>query len=86
MLWLPSGFREEDVVKLYELSSTVYAVLQEWHDDQTLDSLGDKTWIEKSEERTRFVYGTAKHWKSVGKKKKKREEILVEGSLSVVER
>ena len=42
----------KDMVKLYELSSTVYAVLQEWLDDQMLDSLGDQTWIDMSEEWT----------------------------------
>ena len=37
--WIPS----EDMVTLYELSSTVYAVLQEWFDDEIHDSLGDQT-------------------------------------------
>ena len=56
--WIPFA----DMVKLCEHSSTVYAVLQEWFDDQILASLGDQTWIDTSKEWTEYMYGTAKPW------------------------
>ena len=54
--WIPS----DDMVKLYELSSTVYAISQGWFDDQTHDALGDQTWIGMSEERVEFTFGEGK--------------------------
>ena len=56
--WIPS----EDMVNLHELSSTVYAVLQEWFDDQILDSLGDQTWIDMSEGWAEHMYGEGMKW------------------------
>ena len=56
--WIPL----KDLIKLYELSSTVSGVLKEWLDDQILDSFGDTTWTDMSEEWTEFMYGTAKNW------------------------
>ena len=47
--WIPS----KALVKLYELSSTLCAVLQEWFHDQT--------WIDMSEEWDEIMYGTARH-------------------------
>ena len=44
--WISS----KDMVNLYELSSTLYVVLQEWLDNEILDALGDQTWIDMSEE------------------------------------
>ena len=37
--WMPV----KDMSKLYELSSTVSCVFEEWLDDQILDSFGDRT-------------------------------------------
>ena len=54
LLWLPS--------KLYELCSTVSDVSEEWLHDRILDSFGDLTWTDMSEEMTAFMYGTAKNW------------------------
>ena len=59
------------MVKLYELSSTVCAVLQEWLDDQILDSLGDQTWNNMSEEWIEFMHGTARQWQ-VGRDKEEK--------------
>ena len=44
MFWLPNGFRQKDTVRLYELSSTLYDVLQEWLGNEIMESLGDQTW------------------------------------------
>ena len=44
----------KDMIKLYELSSTVSSVLKEWFGDQILDSFGDQTWSDMSKEWTDF--------------------------------
>ena len=46
--WVPS----KDTVELYELSSTLCVVLQEWLGNEIMESLGDQTWIDLSEECT----------------------------------
>ena len=56
--WIPL----KDMIKLYELSSTVSGVLKECLGDQILDSFGDHIWTEMSEEWTEFMFGTAKNW------------------------
>ena len=55
--WIPL----EDTIKLYELSSTVSSVEKEWLADQILDSFGDQTLTDMSEEWIEFVCGTAKN-------------------------
>ena len=58
--WIPL----KDMIKLYELSSTVWGALNEWLDDQIIDSFGDQTSIDMSKEWTDFMYGTAKNCKA----------------------
>ena len=70
--WIPS----KDMIKLYELSSTVSSVLKEWFDDQILVSFGDQAWTDIRKEWTDSVCGTAK--------RKRRKEKLVEWPRSVV--
>ena len=40
----------EEMLKLQELSPAVTGILKEWLDDQILDSFGDQTWTDMSEE------------------------------------
>ena len=45
------------MVKLYEFSSTLHVVLQEWLGDEIMHPLGDQTWIDMSEEWAEFMFG-----------------------------
>ena len=65
--WISS----QDMVNLYELSSTLYVVLQEWLVKEILDALGDQTWIDMSEEWAEFKYGEGN---SPARKKKERRK------------
>ena len=65
--WISS----QDMVNLYELSSTLYVVLQEWLVNEILDALGDQTWIDMSEEWAEFKYGEGN---SPARKKKERRK------------
>ena len=69
--WISS----KDMVNLYELSSTLYVVLQEWLGNEILDALGDQTWIDMSEEWAEFMYGEGN---SPARKKRKEERDKVE--------
>ena len=51
--WISS----KDMVKLYEFSSTLHVVLQEWLGDEIMHPLGDQTWIDMSEEWAEFMFG-----------------------------
>ena len=51
--WISS----KDTVKLYELSSTLYDVLQGWLGNESIELLGDQTWDDMSEEWSEFMYG-----------------------------
>ena len=67
--WISS----KDTVKLYELSSTLYVVLQEYLGNEIMESLGDQTWIDMSEEWAEFVYGEGNSPRLV--KRERRKEI-----------
>ena len=47
----------EDTVNLYELSSTLFDVLQKCLGNEIVESLGGQTWTDVSEERAEFVSG-----------------------------
>ena len=51
--WISLG----KMIKLQELSTRISHVLREWQDTETVESLGDQTWIDMSEEWAEFVYG-----------------------------
>ena len=53
--WLSLG----EMIKLQELSTLISDVLREWHDKETMESLGDLIRSEMNEEWAEYQYGDA---------------------------
>ena len=54
--WISLG----EMFKLQELCTSVSDVLREWQGNETMESLGDQTWNDISEEWAEFMYNEGK--------------------------